>query len=139
MSGNRTCPACGAPISLDTSECRYCGEKLIVSQPKNNTSQTQNESPQSQYTQPQYQTTYVTSQYTQTTYVAPKKSKIVAGLLAIFFGGIGAHKFYLGKVWSGIFYLLFCWTAIPTIVSIFEGIKYLVISEEKFYKKYVLR
>jgi len=75
MSGNRTCPACGAPISLDTSECRYCGEKLIVSQPKNNTSQTQNESPQSQYTQPQYQTTYVTSQYTQTTYVAPKKVK----------------------------------------------------------------
>jgi TM2 domain-containing membrane protein YozV len=35
------------------------------------------------------------------------KNKVVAGLLAIFVGGLGIHKFYLGKVGQGILYLLF--------------------------------
>ncbi|MFJ7734448.1 NINE protein [Lysinibacillus sp. NPDC097231] len=28
----------------------------------------------------------------------PIKSKNIAGVLAIFFGGLGIHKFYLGKI-----------------------------------------
>ena len=45
---------------------------------------------------------------------------------------IGAHKFYMGKIGMGILYLLFCWTAIPGILGIIEGIIYLCESDEKF-------
>ena len=35
-------------------------------------------------------------------------------------GGIGAHKFYEGKIGIGIIYALFCWTYIPVLVSIID-------------------
>jgi len=63
------------------------------------------------------------------------RNKIVAGLLALLLGWTGCHKFYLGKA-SGIFYILFCWTFIPTIIAFFEGISYLLMSDEEFDKKY---
>ncbi|MCR5755510.1 MAG: NINE protein [Acetatifactor sp.] len=65
----------------------------------------------------------------------PIKSKIAAALLAIFLGGLGIHKFYLGKVGMGIFYLLFCWTGIPAIVGFIEGIVYLCSNDENFQLK----
>lgn len=49
-------------------------------------------------------------------------NKLAYALLAIFLGGIGVHKFYAGKTWSGIVYLIFCWTAVPAIVGFIEGI-----------------
>lgn len=64
------------------------------------------------------------------------KNKIVAALLAIFLGGFGIHKFYLAKPFQGVFYLLFCWTGIPSIIAFIEGILYLIQSNEKFSKKY---
>lgn len=64
------------------------------------------------------------------------KSKAAAGLLAIFLGGMGIHKFYLGRIGWGIVYLLFSWTWIPVIVGFIEGIIYLTMSEEAFHKKY---
>jgi TM2 domain-containing membrane protein YozV len=50
------------------------------------------------------------------------KNRKLAVILAIALGGFGAHKFYLGKNLWGIIYLLFCWTGIPTIISLIEGI-----------------
>ena len=35
-----------------------------------------------------------------------KKSRIVALLLCFFFGGLGIHRFYVGKVGTGILWLL---------------------------------
>lgn len=64
------------------------------------------------------------------------KSKVAAGILAIFFGGIGAHKFYLGSIGAGFLYLLFCWTGIPAIAGVIEGIVYLTMSEDRFDMKY---
>ena len=63
------------------------------------------------------------------------RSRIVASLLAIFLGGLGIHKFYLGN-WIGIIYLLFCWTFIPAIVGFIEGIMYLMMSDKEFAAKY---
>lgn len=64
------------------------------------------------------------------------KSKTTAGLLAIFLGSFGAHRFYLGNWKLGIVYALFFWTLIPGIVGVFEGIWYLAMSEEKFYRRF---
>ncbi len=65
-----------------------------------------------------------------------KKNKLVAGILAILVGGIGIHKFYLGRTGAGILSLLFCWTGIPAIIALIEGIIILCQSDEEFCKKY---
>ncbi|MFD1738471.1 TM2 domain-containing protein [Bacillus salitolerans] len=64
------------------------------------------------------------------------KSRIVAGILGILLGSFGIHKFYLGKIWQGILYLLFSWTGIPGIIGLIEGILYLVKTDEEFHAKY---
>ena len=64
------------------------------------------------------------------------KNKVVAGILAILLGDLGIHKFYLGKIGWGIIYLLFCWTGIPAIVGLIEGIIYLCTDNETFQVKY---
>jgi TM2 domain-containing membrane protein YozV len=49
-------------------------------------------------------------------------NKVTYALLAIFLGGIGVHKFYAGQTGLGILYLLFCWTFVPEIIGLIEGI-----------------
>ena len=49
-------------------------------------------------------------------------NKIAYALCAIFLGGFGVHKFIAGKTGTGILYLLFCWTLIPSFVGLIEGI-----------------
>lgn len=61
-----------------------------------------------------------------------KKNKTTAGLLGIFLGGFGAHKFYIGKPLIGFIYFITGCTLIPSILGIVEGIMYLVWNEEKF-------
>lgn len=68
----------------------------------------------------------------------PVRSKIAAGVLGILLGGLGIHKFYLGKVGQGILMMLFCWTGIPGIIGLIQGIIYLTQSDEEFsYKNQV--
>lgn len=70
-------------------------------------------------------------------YVAPNgRSKLAAGLFGIFLGGIGVHKFYLGEVGWGIVYLIFCWTFIPAVIGLIEGIIYLTMTDQAFAQKY---
>ena len=49
-----------------------------------------------------------------------KPSLTVYLLLALFLGGVGAHDFYVGKPVTGLIKLVFCWTGIPTIISLFN-------------------
>lgn len=72
-----------------------------------------------------------------------KKSPTTAVLLALFLGGIGAHKFYLGKTVAGILYILFCWTSIPSWIALFEALglsgsvaKYNEIKAQEYYRMY---
>ena len=67
---------------------------------------------------------------------AAMKNKVAAGVLAILLGGLGVHKFYLGKLGQGILYLIFSWTGIPSIIGLIEGILYLVQTDEEFNAKY---
>jgi len=64
------------------------------------------------------------------------KSRITAGILAILLGDFGIHKFYLGKIGQGIVYLIFCWTGIPAIIGLVEGILYMLMKDEEFAQKY---
>jgi TM2 domain-containing membrane protein YozV len=71
-----------------------------------------------------------------TPYRKHDRQKIAACLLAIFLGGLGIHKFYLGQSGLGILYLIFCWSGIPAIVGLIEGIIYVSQSDQEFDQKY---
>ena len=84
-------------------------------------------------------------QYSQTAQPPQSKSKVAAGLLAIFLGGLGIHKFYLGYTTQGIILLLVSFLGIlllgpviACVISLIEGIIYLTRSDEEFYRLYVL-
>jgi len=64
------------------------------------------------------------------------KNKVTAILLALFLGAFGIHRFYLGKITSGVFYLLFSWTLIPAFLALIDLIILICLSEEDFNKKY---
>jgi TM2 domain-containing membrane protein YozV len=64
------------------------------------------------------------------------KNKLVAALLALFVGGFGIHKFYLGRTGAGIVYLIFCWTLIPGMIAFIESIILLFMSEAEFNFKF---
>ena len=66
----------------------------------------------------------------------PTHNRIAAALLALFLGGLGLHKFYLGRAGQGVVYLLLCWTFIPALLGLIEGIAYLCSSDEGFARKY---
>ncbi|HTT72252.1 MAG TPA: TM2 domain-containing protein [Anaeromyxobacteraceae bacterium] len=65
-----------------------------------------------------------------------KRSRVTAGIFALILGGIGVHKFYLGKPVQGVLYILFCWTLVPSIIGLVEGIVYLTMSDASFAAKY---
>ena len=73
----------------------------------------------------------------------PTKDKLVAGLLAIFLGTLGIHKFYLGYTKSGIIMLLVSLltfgvgATVMAVIALIEGILYLTKSDAEFYQTYV--
>lgn len=67
------------------------------------------------------------------------RSKLAAALLALFLGGFGVHRFYLGNVGLGFLYLLFCWTFIPSLIAFVECIYFLCMNERDFDSKYNYR
>jgi TM2 domain-containing membrane protein YozV len=64
--------------------------------------------------------------------IAPGKSKAAATLWAIFLGGFGAHKFYMGSWGWGIIYLLTCWLYVPFIAALVEWIRYVLMTDSEF-------
>ena len=71
------------------------------------------------------------------------KDKVAAGLLGIFLGALGIHKFYLGyKKEALIMLLLSVLTCgilgcVMEVIGIIEGITYLTRSDEEFQAIYV--
>jgi TM2 domain-containing membrane protein YozV len=79
------------------------------------------------------------------------KNKTAAGLLAIFLGSFGIHKFYLGYTGPGLVFLLvntigwvvtIFFLGIPNIalgfIALIEGIIYLTKSDEEFEQTYIV-
>jgi TM2 domain-containing membrane protein YozV len=72
---------------------------------------------------------------------ANSNKKLVAGLLAIFLGYLGIHKFDLGYNKAGIIMLLVSLVTCGTvmgIVGLIEGIIYLTKTDEQFEATYVV-
>jgi TM2 domain-containing membrane protein YozV len=63
------------------------------------------------------------------------KNRITAGVLALFLGSFGAHKFYLGQP-IGWIYLIFFWTYIPAVISFVEAILFFLTTDEAFDKAF---
>ena len=68
-----------------------------------------------------------------------EKDKIVAGLLAIFLGGLGIHYFYMGKTVAGILSIVFTLVScgIWQVVMFIQGVLMLTMTDEAFRGKYV--
>jgi TM2 domain-containing membrane protein YozV len=64
--------------------------------------------------------------------------KMVAGILGILLGSLGAHKFYLGMTTPGIIQLLLGCTGIGGLIGLIEGIMYLTKSDADFYQQYIV-
>ena len=78
--------------------------------------------------------------------VSGEKSKIAAGLLAIFLGTLGVHKFYLGYTKEGLIMLLITilgsilfglGAIVMAVIAFIEGIIYLTKTDEQFEAIYV--
>ena len=72
----------------------------------------------------------------QATFPVNRRNKKAAAMLALFLGGIGAHKLYLGRVRSALLYLAFVWTLVPAIVSVREAVGLFLMSDEAFHRTY---
>lgn len=64
------------------------------------------------------------------------KSRITAAILAFTIGGIGIHRFYLGKTVSGLLRLMFAWTFIPSLMAMYDFAVLVGMSDEDFNKKF---
>lgn len=140
------CPQCGASVEANLPNCKYCGEPITPVAPPPQPMQGQQPFQQNPHQQQPY-THYQQPHPAPPPQVViqqmmppgaminpawPIRSKVVAGVLGILLGGIGVHKFYLGRIGLGILYILFCWTFIPSFIGFIEGIIYLCSSDEAF-------
>lgn len=121
MAGN-FCSHCGNAVSPMAAACPQCGHPVATQQA---TGQPLGSQPG--VGQP------LSNPY------APIKSRVTAGVLGILIGGIGVHKFYLGKAGLGLVYILFCWTYVPAIIGLVEGIIYLTQTDQDFATKQGVR
>jgi TM2 domain-containing membrane protein YozV len=67
-----------------------------------------------------------------------ENKKVLAGLLGIFLGTFGIHKFVLGYTQEGVIQLVISVLTCGTlgIIGFIEGIIYLTKSDEEFYQTY---
>lgn len=129
------CPQCGAPADQTASNCKYCGEKLAVAATPAPVAPT----PAPAYVAPQQAQVSGYQLDPGINPAWPMKSKVAAGLLGIFIGGLGIHKFYMGRPIWGILYLIFFWTGIPAFIGFIEGLIYLIQNEHNFQVKNKVR
>lgn len=64
------------------------------------------------------------------------RDKNVAGILALFFGYFGIHRFYLGQIGLGIFYALFFWFPVMWVVAFIDAIALFSMDQKVFDLKY---
>ncbi len=64
------------------------------------------------------------------------KDKNIAGLLALFLGPFGGHRFYLDQVGLGVFYLIFFWFPLTWLIAFVDAMVFFTMDKEKFDRRY---
>lgn len=64
------------------------------------------------------------------------KDKNLAGILALFLGTFGVHRFYLGQKGLGIAYLVFFMTGIPSLLGIIDALVFFSMDQDSFDLRY---
>ena len=121
------CPSCGVPPKREKKFCHLCGIATQANQ------------------------VICTKCGGPLTGSAGDKSKVAAGLLGIFLGWLGIHKFYLGYKKEAVTMLVISLVGMPlclvfigyymisamSIIGLIEGILYLTKSDEEFESLYL--
>lgn len=136
----KVCPQCQTAATLEARACAVCGR--------------------------QYRTQFATPEPQTTTFIAPgipylpqgqqyapvpqdiTNKRILAGIIGILLGGLGIHKFILGRTQAGIIMLLVsifvslftCGIGylVMHVIGLIEGIIYLSKSDAEFYQLYMI-
>jgi len=130
------CPICGEEIREGVKKCRHCREWIernceICSVPLKGVFAARGlcaECAATRHT--------ALAERPPVAVTGPRKSKATAIILAALLGGVGVHRFYLNRTGSGIFYLVFCWTLIPALLSFVEIFRLALMDESTFQRKY---
>lgn len=88
------CKYCGSELEKETNFCPNCGADLRSGTANESEPQAKNDERDNDGSKRAFVAPIIPSEPTKSTYST--KSKIVAGLLAIFIGSFGVHNFYLG-------------------------------------------
>jgi TM2 domain-containing membrane protein YozV len=64
------------------------------------------------------------------------KDKNAAGILALFLGWLGFHRFYLGQTGLGVVYLMFCWFPLVWLIAFVDAISLFAMDQQRFDQKY---
>lgn len=145
------CPECGGTkctaLNNETYRCLYCGATIKV-KTEEEVQKTVQQATQSVAQQPQVVVQVqvpqqpVQPQYTQQPVQTQKvhnRSKGVAAILALLFGGVGGQFFYLGDIPVGVACILSCFTGIPALIGVICAIYYICMSDQEFDEKYNMK
>ena len=131
-----SCPFCEADIGEHARKCRYCGEWVARSCEGCGTPLKDEWAARGVCAEcRKAESTAVAAPMARGMTRAPR-NKLTAVLLAGLLGGLGVHRFYLGRPGSGFLYLIFFWTFIPVMISLFEVVRMAIMDEEEFHLKY---
>ena len=138
------CSSCGAPNSSLAQVCSQCGTRLVrapasappqyippvpqnaAPPPQNTQAQPQYSAPAPQYSSPVAQSaTQPSPQIGTKMTVNSPKSKAVTAILALLFGQLGIHRFYVGKKWTAIIQLILAIIGYVVIISSMAGYLFL--------------
>jgi len=64
------------------------------------------------------------------------KNRVTAGLLALFLGWAGMHRFYLRQPGLAIVYILLIWSGISVVLGLIDALVFFLMSDEQFDLKY---
>ncbi len=146
----RYCKGCGGEFYQGEKICPYCGTNLMTGAPPSPESEPEPE-PRSRWDfsraqeafrwgQREYdayrskQREYDSYRRAAQDYARPdgppplhmfrpqRRNAILQAVLAICFGSFGAQWFYRGRFARGLLCLLFCWTGIPGVLGVIEGV-----------------
>lgn len=96
------CTNCGSQVNEGSAFCPACGSPLAPAAQPSQPQYQQQQYQQPQYQQPQFQPYPLDNNGT----VYSKRERMIALLLCLFLGYLGVHRFYVGKIGTGIIWLL---------------------------------